>query len=755
MVCYITSYFDIGRDKWFTFKRTFDDYLKHFLPFLQLFKKDRCEEDEMIVYIDDRYYEKMLSVINYKEVNIRLIKINEEFLNELHCWKTLEKETEIMNKSSFRKLLGSRVIYPEHNYPKYTMINHIKIDLVCKTITDNLSNESIYCWVDFGFFSKEENIPYRLLDISKFDLNCVNYTLINPIEKRDNDIFYTLKEAPEKIGGFFFLGVKEKLFEYQELYHTILNNFQNMYEIADDDQHVALQCYFHHPSLFSFNTKNFGWHKVLKANQKNPLKVISFCLWGKESRYTIGLLRNIRLAKIYYPEWMCWVYLHKPSIDIRLLDDLEKFDNVRVIIKEDLNIRPKRFMLWRFEPITDTSVEYFMSRDIDTKIQPREVLAVEEWLESGKTLHIMRDHPQHYPKILGGMYGIKCFKLFGEDWIDKIENFYKDNGEETDDQYFLYQYIYENEKTRKDRIIHDEIKRYEGDECREFPIKYEKNGNFVGCYIYEDDKPDEQTETVLKNYLNHVLPNRISEDDITFEQKLFCLKKLINTTYILHYTKLVDRKENLIKELKRNLLDRFLNIRWVDNFDREYITVDEIKKNCIMNPMILNRFMTLGEIANAMGHRYILREIAKNNEIALVLEDDTMFKKDFVQHLFYVLIHLPKNWEMICLGGPTEVQTKPLTTLPISTKMDFENKEMVFYKPASPAPCTLSCMLMNYVGVNKVLTSTYIEPLCAPSDHTMWACCIERKVDMIWVQPWITYEASKTDKFQTSLDRGY
>ena len=29
-------------------------------------------------------------------------------------------------------------------------------------------------------------------------------------------------------------------------------------------------------------------------------KVISFCLWGKEKRYEIGLIENIKLANLYY-----------------------------------------------------------------------------------------------------------------------------------------------------------------------------------------------------------------------------------------------------------------------------------------------------------------------------------------------------------------------------------------------------------------------------------------------------------------------
>ena len=33
-ICYVTSYYDIGRDSWDGFTRTFDEYLRDFEPFI-------------------------------------------------------------------------------------------------------------------------------------------------------------------------------------------------------------------------------------------------------------------------------------------------------------------------------------------------------------------------------------------------------------------------------------------------------------------------------------------------------------------------------------------------------------------------------------------------------------------------------------------------------------------------------------------------------------------------------------------------
>ena len=83
MTCYITSYYDIGRDKWNNkFARSFEDYIHYFEPFIDLFNSDDCREDEMIVFIDEKYHDKLNNLIESKQidVNITLIILNENML---------------------------------------------------------------------------------------------------------------------------------------------------------------------------------------------------------------------------------------------------------------------------------------------------------------------------------------------------------------------------------------------------------------------------------------------------------------------------------------------------------------------------------------------------------------------------------------------------------------------------------------------------------------------------------------------------
>ena len=65
-------------------------------------------------------------------------------------------------------------------------------------------------------------------------------------------------------------------------------------------------------------------------------------------------------------------------------------------------------MISRFLAIDDPDVALVMSRDLDARFSPREVMAVNEWLgHAGAPLfHSMRDHKFHNRPIMGGMFGM-------------------------------------------------------------------------------------------------------------------------------------------------------------------------------------------------------------------------------------------------------------------------------------------------------------------------------------------------------------
>jgi len=179
-------------------------------------------------------------------------------------------------------------------------------------------------------------------------------------------------------------------------------------------------------------------------------KVITFSLWGDNPKYTIGAIKNAELAPFVYTGWEVWFYVAN-SVPQDIIVELEKTS--KIIHRDNGNWDS---MLWRFEPISDTSVDVFISRDTDSRLNFRERRAVEEWLLSGKRLHVMRDHSWHRKPMLGGMWGFKGTVDYNIN--DLYQEFIYNQGSSNYydvDQQFLAEAIFDNFKN--DCLIHDEI----------------------------------------------------------------------------------------------------------------------------------------------------------------------------------------------------------------------------------------------------------------------------------------------------------
>ena len=210
------------------------------------------------------------------------------------------------------------------------------------------------------------------------------------------------------------------------------------------------------------------------------MNYISFSLWGDKPIYNIGAIRNAEQYKTIYPNWKMVLYFDN-SVPIETIEILKKLD----VILIDMTNEKIYGMFWRFLAENIVDAEYVIFRDCDSRLSLREKLAVDEWISSDKSLHVMRDHPFHKIPcgnntlgILGGMWGIKSKKIPLKDMIYNF-SFDKNLGYGSD-QTFLKQVFH---LLFDDKIVHDEF--FDG---RVFPIKRD-NGRFIGERINIDENP--------------------------------------------------------------------------------------------------------------------------------------------------------------------------------------------------------------------------------------------------------------------------
>lgn len=180
--------------------------------------------------------------------------------------------------------------------------------------------------------------------------------------------------------------------------------------------------------------------------------IIAFSLWGDNPKYTIGAIKNAELLERIYPGWIARFYVGS-SVPNMILFNLETHKNVEILHESGQNNWSGMF--WRFKAATDPEVSIAIFRDTDSRINAREKAAVDQWLLSDKTFHIMRDHPHHKFPILGGMWGIKNNGKYNlKDSLEHFCNHEVTNGYGTD-----YTYLANNvyPLATNDSIIHDEF----------------------------------------------------------------------------------------------------------------------------------------------------------------------------------------------------------------------------------------------------------------------------------------------------------
>jgi len=228
-------------------------------------------------------------------------------------------------------------------------------------------------------------------------------------------------------------------------------------------------------------------------------QIISFSLYGSDSRYTQNALINADKILEIYPGWSMRVY-YDNTVPIDIIDKLSEKNHIELINLTNNKIKNK--MLWRFTVLLDKSVDRYIVRDIDSHLSFREKHAVDEWINSGKKFHIMRDHPSHCNFAMsGGMWGGKydnnLVDIFNTNFLDYNYQKYILDMNLLNTKFWDY--------IKKDVLVHDSFQLKNYGNCITFPKKRIELEH-VGSVIL-NGKIRKCDANILKNHL-HLEKNR-------------------------------------------------------------------------------------------------------------------------------------------------------------------------------------------------------------------------------------------------------
>ena len=203
------------------------------------------------------------------------------------------------------------------------------------------------------------------------------------------------------------------------------------------------------------------------------MKLVTFSLWGDDPKYCVGAIRNAELMRSIYPGWMARFYVGQ-SVPSDVIKELRYHTDQIVEMPEPGDWTG---MFWRFYPASEDDVSVFISRDCDSRITEREMLAVNKWLLGPKLIHVMRDHPEHSTPMMGGMWGAKQNAL--PNLREQIEEYIRGDFWQVD-QNFLREIVWPANYHKV--LVHDDWNRFPQAETKPFPTPREAE-DFVGSII--------------------------------------------------------------------------------------------------------------------------------------------------------------------------------------------------------------------------------------------------------------------------------
>lgn len=227
---------------------------------------------------------------------------------------------------------------------------------------------------------------------------------------------------------------------------------------------------------------------------------------------------------------------------------------------------------------------------------------------------------------------------------------------------------------------------------------------------------------------------------------------MINVDKILvtHYAKLSDRKPRLEEDFKAMGLSQ--QVDWITtepsdlgDLSRYYEFSEETwarKVGSLKYPSGCSkpRDITPQELSLVVKHYRAYELIVENNyESALVLEDDVVFCKDFVNHFNYFLELSPDDWDMIFIGSGAGLRIHPSL---------LKEGQCAYLKPHPATKCTDSYLITQKAA--KILKDTML-PMTLGADFELNYQLYKNDFKVYWWEPPVITQGSQIGMYKSAI----
>lgn len=226
------------------------------------------------------------------------------------------------------------------------------------------------------------------------------------------------------------------------------------------------------------------------------------------------------------------------------------------------------------------------------------------------------------------------------------------------------------------------------------------------------------------------------------------MKLNIDNVYVVHYTKLVERRINIEKQF--NEISN--KITFIEDYDADVLTTElinewyqpseedwNIRNKTLWGrkglPTPSFRRINIAEISCTIKHIKAIELIAKNGD-GFIIEDDVLLKDNFVKNFNRAIDELPNDWDVIMVGAGCNMHV-PSTS------------DKIFYRVDDPATRCLDSYLVRQSAAKKIMSS--IKPFQTISDWELAWQLYANKLITYWLEPSLCVQGSETGVYKTTL----
>lgn len=166
-------------------------------------------------------------------------------------------------------------------------------------------------------------------------------------------------------------------------------------------------------------------------------KIISYSLFGNDSKYTMGMVYNAYLAKEHFHGWEVWCY-YSEDVPKEIVAECRRH-GAKMIPAPNIN---SIGTFWRFLALDEAKIDdVVIFRDTDDRLNHVHRYIAEDFVMSDFEYHLIKGHRGHYnDPIMAGLWGAKKT----QDSINMLETIksFPHKTRRPDDQIFLRNIVF-------------------------------------------------------------------------------------------------------------------------------------------------------------------------------------------------------------------------------------------------------------------------------------------------------------------------